>query len=263
MTRQRAPDQTRQEAAMLTDRTDDRRPTIVLVHGAWADATGFDGVIRELQRQGHRCLGIANPLRRLSTDAAYVAETLRGIDGPLVFVGHSYGGAVITNAAVGDERAKALVYLNGWMPDEGESVAQLAELNPGSLLPDALRPTPFTEPDGSEGVDLYIDQHAFPAAFAGDVDPDTARVMAAAQRPPSGAALGTPSGPPAWRSLPSWYLLGTQDKAIPPATQRFMAERAGARITEIAASHASMVSQPEAATALIVEAVEATCGVPA
>ena len=216
-----------------------------------------------LQRQGHRCVEIANPLRRLTTDAAYVAETVRGLDGPLVFVGHSYGGAVITNAAVGDERAKALVYLNGWMPDEGESVAQLAELNPGSLLPDAIRPTRFTEPDGSEGVDLYIDQDAFPAAFAGDVDLDTARVMAAAQRPPSGAALGTPSGPPAWRSLPSWYLLGTEDKAIPPATQRFMAERAGARITEIAASHASMVSQPEAATALIVEAVEATCGVPA
>lgn len=247
---------------MHDDRTDGSRPTIVLVHGAWADATGFDGQIRALRDEGYRTIGVANPLRRLTGDAAYVAETLRAIEGPIVLVGHSYGGAVITNAATGNEHVKALVYLNGWMPDEGESVQQLAELNPGSLLPEALRPTPFTEPDGSEGVDLYIDQEAFPAAFAGDVDPQTAAVMAAAQRPPSGAALGTPSGPPAWRSIPSWYLLGTEDKAIPPATQRFMAERANARITTIAASHASMVSQPAAATALIVDAARATCGEP-
>jgi len=133
-------------------------------------------------------------------------------------------------------------------------------MNPGSLLPPAIRPVPFTNPDGSEGVDLCIDQDAFPAAFAGDVDPDTAAVMAAAQRPPSGAALGTPSGPPAWKELPSWYLLGTDDKAIPPATQRFMAERAGAHIKTVQASHDSMVSQPDVATDLIVAAVSATVG---
>ncbi len=235
-------------------------PTIVLVHGAWADATGFDGQIRALRRRGYPTIGATNPLRSLTGDAAYVAELLRSIEGPIVLVGHSYGGAVISNAATGDDRVRALVYLNGWVPDEGESVQQLAEMNPGSLLPPALRPVPFTNPDGSEGVDLYIDQDAFPAAFAGDVDPETAAVMAAAQRPPSGAALGTPSGRPAWRDVPSWYLLGTEDQAIPPATQRFMAERAGAQIVTVAASHASMVSEPDLATELILTAVTATTG---
>ena len=175
-----------------------------------------------------------------------------------MLVGHSYGGAVITNAATGLDRVKALVYLNGWIPDEGESVQQLSERFPGSLLPPAIRPVPFVDATGTEGVDLYIDPDAFPEAFAGDVDPDTAAVMAAAQRPPSGAALGEPSGPPAWKTIPSWYLLGTEDKAIPPETQRFMAERAGAQIVTVAASHATMVSEPEAATDLILQAVAAT-----
>jgi pimeloyl-ACP methyl ester carboxylesterase len=155
---------------------------------------------------------------------------------------------------------KALVFLSGWMPDEGESIQQLldSESFAGSLVPAALRPVPFTNPDGSDGVDLYLDREAFHEAFAGDVDPETAGVMAATQRPWSGAAAATPSGPPAWRSIPSWYLLGTEDRAIPPAGQRFMAERADARIEEVAASHASMVSQPEVATRLILSAVEAT-----
>jgi pimeloyl-ACP methyl ester carboxylesterase len=117
---------------------------------------------------------------------------------------------------------------------------------------------PFTNPDGSEGVDLYLDRDLFPEAFAADVDPETAAVMAATQRPWSGAGADTPSGPPGWRSIPSWYLLGTEDRAIPPAGQRFMAERGKARIEEVAASHASMVSQPEAVTRLILSAVEET-----
>ena len=236
--------------------TDETRPTIVLVHGAWADATGFDGMIRLLRGRGFACAGPANPLRGLIGDAAYVAETLRGIPGPIVLVGHSYGGAVISNAATGNEHVKALVYLNGWIPDEGESVQQLAEKFEGSLLPPALRPRPFTAADGTEDVDLYIDQSAFHEAFAGDVDPETAEVMAAAQRPPSGSALGQPSGSIAWHSIPSWYLLGTDDRAIPPETQRFMAERARAEIVELQASHASMVSNPAAATDLVLAAVE-------
>ncbi|NMH99894.1 alpha/beta fold hydrolase [Pseudonocardia acidicola] len=235
-------------------------PTIVLVHGAWADATGFGGVIRGLRDRGFVAIGAANPLRHLTDDAAYLADLLRSIPGPVVLVGHSYGGAVITNAAPGNEQVTALVYLNGWMPDEGESIQQLieSEIFQGSLIPPAIRPVPIRNPDGSDGVDLYLDREAFHAAFAHDVGPETAGVMAATQRPWSGAAAATPSGPPAWRSIPSWYLLGTEDRAIPPAAQRFMAERAKARIEEVAASHASMVSQPEGATRLILSAVEAT-----
>ena len=236
------------------------RPTIVLVHGAWGDATGFDQVIRALRGDGFTVIGAANPLRHLTHDSAYVADLLRGISGPIVLAGHSYGGAVITNAATGNEQVKALVYLNGWMPDEGESIQDLIEsdLFEGSLIPQALRPMPFKNPDGSDGTDLFLDQDLFQGAFAGDVDEDTAHVMAVAQRPWSGAAAATPSGPPAWKSIPSWYLLGTEDRAIPPKAQRFMAERGKCRIEEIAASHASYVSQPEAATRLILTAVEAS-----
>jgi pimeloyl-ACP methyl ester carboxylesterase len=235
-------------------------PTIVFVHGAWADATGFGGPIRALRDRGFTAIGVANPLRHLTSDAAYLAALLRSISGPVVLVGHSYGGAVMSNAAAGNEQVQALVFLTGWMPDEGESIQQLfeSEVFAGSLVPAALRQVPFTNPDGSEGVDLYLDREAFPEAFAADVDRETAAVMAATQRPWSGAGYATPSGPPGWRSIPSWYLVGTEDRAIPPAGQRFMAERANARIEEVAASHASMVSQPEAVTRLILSAVEAT-----
>ena len=235
------------------------RPTIVLVHGAWADATGFDAELRALRRRGFRAIGFANPLRDLAGDAAYLAEFLRSVTGPLVLVGHSYGGNVISVAAVGNDQVRALVYLNGWLCDQGESQQQLLERFDGSLVGPSIRPLPFTNPDGSEGTDLYLDPEAFGDAFAADLDPATAAVMAAAQRPYAAAAFAAaPSGPPAWKRLPCWYLLGTQDKAIPPALQRFMAERADATIVEVAASHVSFVSQPEAATQLILQAVEAT-----
>ena len=242
----------------MATQPDDTKPTIVLVHGAWADATGFDREIRALQDRGFRAIGFANPLRGLPGDATYLADFLRSLTGPIVLVGHSYGGAVISNAATGNDQVKALVYFNGWMPDEGESIQQLLERFEGSLVGPAIRPVPFTSPDGSEGADLYLDPAAFHEAFAADVDRATSDVMAATQRPWNGAAFGAPSGPPAWKTLPSWYLLGTEDKAIPPATQRFMAERANATIEEVPASHASMVSQPEAATQLVLQAVEAT-----
>jgi pimeloyl-ACP methyl ester carboxylesterase len=167
----------------------------------------------------------------------------------------------MSNAAAGNEQVQALVFCNVWMTDEGESIQQLFESGgpfAGSLVPAAIRPVPFTNPDGSEGADLYLDRELFPEAFAADVDPETAKVMAATQRPWSGAAAATPSGPPGWRSSPSWYLLGTDDRAIPPAGQRFMAERGNARIEEVTASHASMVSQPETVTQLILSAVEET-----
>ncbi len=234
-------------------------PTIVLVHGAWADATGFDAEIRALRERGFAVIGFANPLRDLAADARYLVETLRSLTGPIVLVGHSYGGNVISVAAASVEQVKALVYLNGWMCDEGESQQQLLEKFEGSLVGPSIRPVPFTAPDGSDGVDLYLDRDAFHEAFAADVDPETAAVMAAAQRPYAAAAFaGTPSGPLAWKTLPCWYLLGTEDKAIPPALQRYMAERANATIVEVPASHVSFVSQPEAATQLILQAVEAT-----
>jgi pimeloyl-ACP methyl ester carboxylesterase len=242
----------------MATQPDDTKPTIVLVHGAWADATGFDREIRALQDRGFRAIGFANPLRGLPGDATYLADFLRSLTGPIVLVGHSYGGAVISNAATGNDQVKALVYFNGWMPDEGESIQQLLARFEGSLVGPAIRPVPFTSQDGSEGADLYLDAEAFHEAFAADVDRATSDVMAATQRPWNGAAFGAPSGPPAWKTLPSWYLLGTEDKAIPPATQRFMAERANATIEEVPASHASMVSQPEAATQLVLQAVEAT-----
>jgi pimeloyl-ACP methyl ester carboxylesterase len=242
----------------MATQPDDTKPTIVLVHGAWADATGFDGEIRGLQDRGFRAIGFANPLRGLPSDATYLADFLRSLTGPIVLVGHSYGGAVISAAATGNDQVKALVYFNGWMPDVGESIQQLLERFEGSLVGPAIRPVPFTSQDGSEGADLYLDTEAFHDAFAADVDRATSDVMAATQRPWNGAAFGAPSGPPAWKTLPCWYLLGTEDKAIPPVTQRFMAERANATIVEVPASHASMVSQPEAATQLILQATEAT-----
>jgi pimeloyl-ACP methyl ester carboxylesterase len=243
----------------MATQNDDSKPTIVLVHGAWADASGFGAEIRALADRGFRSIGFANPLRGLAADAAYLADLLRSLTGPIVLVGHSYGGAVISAAATGNEQVKALVYFNGWMPDEGESIAQLFETSEGSLVGPAIRPLPFAGPDGSDGgQDLYLDTEAFHAAFAADVDRGTSDVMAATQRPWAGAAFGEPSGPPAWKTVPCWYLLGADDKAIPAATQRYMAERANATIREVPASHASMVSQPEAATQLILEAAEAT-----
>ena len=245
----------------MTDAAD--KPTIVLVHGAWADATGFDAEIRALQGQGFRAIGFANPLRDLAADSAYLAEFLASLTGPIVLVGHSYGGNVISVAAAGNDQVKALVYLNGWLCDEGESQQELLEKFEGSLVGPSVRPVPYTSADGSEGADLFLAPEAFHEAFAADVDEATADVMAAAQRPYAAAALaGTPSGPLAWKTLPCWYLLGTEDKAIPPALQRFMAERANATIVEAPASHVSFVSQPEAATEIILQAVEATSGVP-
>ena len=236
-----------------------KTPAVVLVHGAWADATGFGAEIRALQRRGLRAIGFASPLRDLVGDANYLAEFLGSLAGPVVLVGHSYGGNVISVAAIGNGQVKALVYLNGWMCDEGESQQQLLERFEGSLVGPAIRPVPYTGPDGTEGADLFLDPGLFREAFAADVGPETAAVMAAAQRPYAAAAFaGTPSGPLAWKTLPCWYLLGTQDKAIPPALQRFMAERANATIVEVPASHVSFVSQPEAATQLILQAVEAT-----
>ena len=235
-------------------------PTIVFVHGAWADASGFGGSIRALRDRGFAAIGFANPLRHLTGDAAYLAALLQTISARLSW------SAIPTAARSCPMPLPATSRCRRWCSSLGGCLTKVrasssslrSEVFADSLVPAALRPVPFTNPDGSDGVDLYLDRDLFPEAFAADVDPETAAVMAATQRPWSGAGAATPSGPPGWRSIPSWYLLGTEDRAIPPAGQRFMAERGNARIEEVAASHASMVSQPEAVTQLILSAVEDT-----
>ncbi len=251
------PDPPGERGADMSTPSGDTLPTIVLVHGAWADASGFATQISALQDRGFRAIGFANPLRGLGDDARYLSEFVRTLDGPVVLVGHSYGGAVISSAAAGNAQVTALVFFSGWMPDEGESIAQVFDRHTeGSLVGPAIRPLPFTAPDGREGADLYLEPERFHAAFAADVDRRTPDVMAATQRPWTGAAFNEPSGPPAWRTLPCWYLLCTEDRAIPEALARWMAERAGATISEVPASHASMVSRPEAGLQLILRAAE-------
>jgi pimeloyl-ACP methyl ester carboxylesterase len=234
------------------------KPTIVLVHGAWADASSWDGEIRRLQADGYPVVAPANPLRSLSGDAAYIASVLKTIKGPIVLVGHSYGGAVITNAATGNPNVKALVYIDAFVPAQGESVLQLAAKNPGSQLPASITEAPYTQGSGQTGVDVYIKTADFRSAFAGDVPPAKADLMAVTQRPVTLAALSEKSSAPAWKSIPSWYLVGRQDEAVPPATQLFMANRAHSHTVEIDASHASLVSHPAAVTKLIRRAAHST-----
>jgi pimeloyl-ACP methyl ester carboxylesterase len=192
-------------------RSPSARPTIVLVHGAWADASGWNGVTRRLQRDGYTVIAPANPLRDLNSDSAYLASVLQTITGPIVLVGHSYGGMVTTNAAAGNPQVKALVYITGFAPDAGESVGSIEAMNPGSQLgPASLVVRPFPG-----GLDAYIDPAAFREAFAADVPTKDADQMAAAQRPIAAAVLGEPSGVPAWKTIPSWYMVGS----CPPLRQ--------------------------------------------
>jgi pimeloyl-ACP methyl ester carboxylesterase len=223
------------------------KPTVVLVHGAWADSGAWDGVVARLDAKGYPVRAVATPLRSLSGDAAYVASLLATIPGPVVLVGHSYGGAVVTNAATGAANVKRLVYIDAFAPDAGESVLQLALQKPGSALAadPAMVFDPVPYPGAPAGdVDLYVKPSVFPGAFANDLSRRRGRVLAATQRPVAFSALQAPSGPPAWKAIPSWYLLGTIDKVIPPAEQRFMAKRAGAHIVKLRASHLPMVSRP-------------------
>lgn len=234
------------------------KPTIVFVHGGWADSSGWNKEITRLQRLGYPVIAAANPLRGLASDAAYIRSVLGSIDGAIVLVGHSYGGAVISNAAVGVPNVKALVYIAGFAPEKGESLVQLVTMNPGSEIgPATLLTRPYPTGDGGTGTDLYLTQHGFETAFAGDVPRKLARQMWAEQRPFSQAAFESLSGEPAWKTIPSWYLVATQDHAIPPATQRFMAARAHATTTEVEASHVPMISQPGATTKLILAAARA------
>jgi pimeloyl-ACP methyl ester carboxylesterase len=230
------------------------KPTVVLVHGAFADSSSWNGVVKKLKKDGYPVVAAANPLRGLSSDAASVKALLAGIDGPVVLVGHSYGGAVITNAAYGSDKVKALVYADAFLPDKGENANELASRFPGSVIAGVLRPVPITNPDGSKDVDLYIDQSKFHKAFAADVPARTAELMAVTQRPGTGTALNDTSGEPAWKTIPSWALVGSNDQIIPRKAQLYMAERAKAHIEEVRSSHAVSVSHPDAVTRLIEKA---------
>ncbi|MFD6292854.1 alpha/beta fold hydrolase [Streptomyces sp. NPDC060205] len=230
------------------------KPTVVLVHGAFADSTSWNGVVKELRHDGYPVVAVANPLRSLSGDSAYLKDVLAGIEGPVVLAGHSYGGSVISNAATGNKNVKALVYLAAFLPEKGESAVDLSGKYPGSTLGDALRPVPFTNPDGSQGTDLYIQNDKFRHQFAADVPRDRTDLMAVTQRPVAEAALAEGAGEPAWKSIPSWVLIAGQDLNIPPKAQQFMAERAGAHTAKVRASHAVSVSQPEKVTDVIEDA---------
>ena len=237
---------------------DGPKPIIVLVHGAFADASGWGGVITRLEQRGYTVLAPANPLRGVATDAAYIASVLATITGPIVLVGHSYGGEVITNAATGNPNVKALVYIAAFAPDAGESAGGILAQFPGSMLtPANLILRPFPQPDGTTGTDAYINPTVFREAFCADCSAGTAAAMAAAQRPAALATLSEPSGVPAWKTIPSWYLVANQDHAIPPAAERFMAARMHAQTVQINSSHAAMVTHPGAVTDLILRAAQA------
>jgi pimeloyl-ACP methyl ester carboxylesterase len=235
--------------------SDSAKPTIVLVHGAWADASGWSQVIERLQKDGYRVLAPANQLRSLDGDAAYVESILAQEEGPFVLVGHSYGGAVITNAAAGNPDVDALVFVNGFVPDTGEDILHLA--GEGTLVPSSIEFKGYPL-FGATDVDIYIKPANFRGTLAGDLSREDAAVLAVTQRPLSLAAASAPTTATAWKAIPSWYLLGTQDKTITPAAQRFMAERAGATIEKVKASHLSLISQPSKVAELIEEAAAAT-----
>ena len=235
------------------------RPTIVLVHGAWADASSWTKVIQSLQAAGHEVVAIPNTLRGVAADAAVVRAYLDTIDGPVILVGHSYGGFVITNAATGAANVKALVYVDAFMPDEGQPAAALAGAE-SALLPGLSDPTSVFKVVPIAGapanvVDTYLLPAVVAASFANDVSTEDAALIFATQRPASTAGLAEPSGPPAWKDIPAWAIIGKQDRIVTPAAQRSMAEHAGAQVTEVDASHVSMISHPEVVVDVIEKAL--------
>ena len=234
--------------------------TVVLVHGAFAESASWNGVIADLQRRGYSVIAVANPLRGLQEDAAYLRSVLENLSGPVVVAGHSYGGSVMSEAADGVPGVEALVYVASFNLEEGESTAELAAKFPGGQLGPALDPVPFPLAGGDTGTDLYIRQDRFREVFAADVAPEVAELMAATQRPIAASALEDKATKAAWKTIPSWTLVTTQDLAIPAESMRFMAARAGSTTVEIDASHGVTVSQPGAVADLIDTAARTTAG---
>ncbi|MFJ4654420.1 alpha/beta fold hydrolase [Nocardia sp. NPDC088792] len=237
------------------------KPTIVLVHGAWADAAGWTPVIADLQKAGFPVKAPPNPLRGLDSDAAYLSTVLHQINGPIILVGHSYGGAVITNAAAGDPQIKALVYIAAFAPDQGDSLASLNSSTQGKEIP-AVPATPSSYPQdgGGMGTELTIDPSKYPDVFLdNELPPAQQQALAVEQRPLSLAAATGVSGVPAWKTLPSWYLVADQDHAISPSLERYMATRAGAHTVDVDGPHLIMQTNPDAVVNLIEQAAVSTC----
>ena len=232
------------------------KPTVVLVHGAWADSGSWDSVIGRLQRDGYRVWAPPNPLMGLASDSATVADFLHTIAGPIVLVGHSYGGAVITNAAYGDSEVKALVYVDAYIPAQGDSLVSLTGAGSCFAVKDlsgVFNFVPF--PGAPSGVaDVYVKQSVFPGCFANGLPVREGSELAATQRPLAANALMDASGPPAWATIPSWDVAGTADHVIPLADQLSMAHRAGAHLREVDAPHLSMIADPGAVTSVIEQA---------
>jgi pimeloyl-ACP methyl ester carboxylesterase len=233
-------------------------PTVVLVHGAFADASSFNGVIERLQAQGVPVVAVANPLRGIASDSAYVASVFNQTPGPVLAVGHSYGGAVITNAATQADNVVGLVYVAAFAPDEGEALGETEAGSKDSILNSALVPHQYPTANGDTATEFAIDPAKAREAFAADVPDKQAALIAATQRPVAEAAFSEPNGAPAWKRLPSWAVVATGDKAAGTDVIRSQAQRAGADITELEGSHVIMISQPQAVTDVILQAVAAT-----
>ena len=233
----------------------DVKPTVVLVHGAFADSSSWNGVVKILEKDGYPVISAANPLRGGASDAQSIASIVKSVKTHVVLVGHSYGGAVISDAAYGSQNVKALVYVAAFTPEKGETAAELSGRFPGGTLASALA-APVDLADG--GKDLYIQQDKFHDQFAADVSEADARLMAAGQRPITVAALNEAATEPAWKTIPSWFVYGDKDKNIPPQAMAFMAERAHAKQTVVVkgGSHVVMVSNPEIVADLIEKAAQ-------
>ncbi|GAB1340371.1 alpha/beta hydrolase [Streptomyces sp. E-15] len=234
------------------------KPTVVLEHGAFADGSSWNGVIANLRADGYPVIAAANPLRGPASDAAALRTVLDHVKGPKILVGHSYGGNVISAAANGDPQVKALVYVAAFLPAPGESALELTGKYPGSTLPDVLDPVTYQQADGTTATDLYIRQDKFHHQFAADVPAGQAALMAAEQRPVAQAALEEKATTAAWKTKPSWDIVTTKDLNIPAAVQRYMAKRAHAHTTEVAASHSVAVSHPHLVADVIERAARAT-----
>ncbi len=239
----------------------DARPTIVLVHGAFADASSWNGVIERLQQQGYTVIAPANPLRGVAADSAYTASLLNQIDGSVLLVGHSYGGAVITNAATSAPNVVGLVFVAAFAPEEGENLGDVENGSTDSVLNSALVQYTYPAgPDGQTSVEFAINPTLIREAFAADLSEQQTALMAATQRPVGAAAFSDTSGPPTWKKLPSWAVVATGDKAAGSDVVRAHAQRAGADIVEVEGSHVIMISQPQTVTDHILKAARAVAG---
>jgi pimeloyl-ACP methyl ester carboxylesterase len=235
------------------------KPTIVLVHGGFADASSWTGVVARLQDAGYPVTAPADPLRGVPTDAPYLADLLKTIKGPIILVGHSYGGAVITTAAAGNPNVKALVYVSALVPDTGETLGGLIAKFPGSQVQASLNLVPYSNPDGTTGVDAYLQPDKFRALFAADLPAQQAREMAAEQRPFNTDAFGDVTTAAAWHAIPVYGVVAGADKSLPPALERWEYQRANAReVVEVpGASHVVMISHPGVVTKVIEDAAKA------